>query len=109
MPSRRPRAWVNDGDLAGLATEKDPLIGGQRRHRHLHHPRKPFRRQVKGLPRFVATRAGEYCFIPGIRALQWIAEGQRGSGTNPTKSDPVRPQEDAGFLPGLDAADRARC
>jgi hypothetical protein len=31
---------------------------------------------VKGLPRFVTTRAGEYCFIPGIRALQWIAEGQ---------------------------------
>jgi hypothetical protein len=38
-------------------------------------PRKPFRRRVKGLPRFVITRGGEYFFIPGIRALQWIAEG----------------------------------
>jgi hypothetical protein len=25
------------------------------------------------------------------------------------ESDPVRPQEDAGFLPRPDAADRARC
>jgi hypothetical protein len=38
-------------------------------------PRKPFRRRVKGLPRLVTTRDGEDCFLPGIRALQWIAEG----------------------------------
>jgi hypothetical protein len=32
---------------------------------------------VKGLPRFVTTRGSEYFFfIPGMRALQGIAEGQ---------------------------------
>jgi hypothetical protein len=39
-------------------------------------PRKPLRRRVKGLPRFVITRGGEYVFLPGIRAPPWIAEGQ---------------------------------
>jgi len=28
------RVWVNDGDLVGLGTEKDPFDRGQRRHRH---------------------------------------------------------------------------
>jgi hypothetical protein len=72
-------------------------------------PRKPLRRRVKGLPRLVTTRAGQYCFIPGIRALPWIAEASEGPAQYRTKSDPVRPEEDAGFLPRPDAADRARC
>ena len=70
------RVWVNDGDLVGLGTEKDPLIGANDGTGTFTIPRKPLRRRVKGLPRFVITRVGEYCFIPGIRALQWIAEGQ---------------------------------
>ena len=28
----------------------------------------------EGLPRFVVTRGGEYCFMPGLRALRWLAE-----------------------------------
>jgi ABC transporter len=73
-------------------------------------PRKPFRRRVKGLPRFVTTRAGEYCFIPGIRTLRWIAEGQwRGPAYYRTKSDPVRLEEDAGFLPRRDGTGQSRC
>ena len=70
------RAWVNDDDFVGLGTEKDPLIGANDGTGTLTIPRKPFRRRVKGLPRLVTTRAGESCFIPGIRALQWTAEGQ---------------------------------
>jgi hypothetical protein len=34
------------------------------------------KRDLRGAPRFVITRSGEYLFIPGIRALQWSAEGQ---------------------------------
>lgn len=29
---------------------------------------------LQGLPRFVITRGGEYCFMPGLKALQWLAE-----------------------------------
>jgi hypothetical protein len=32
------------------------------------------RRRVLGLPRFVITRGGEYCFLPGLRALRWLAD-----------------------------------
>jgi hypothetical protein len=70
------RVWVNDGDLVGLGTEKDPLIEANDGTGTFTIPHKPLRRRLKGLPRFVTTRAGEDCFIPGIRALQWIAEGQ---------------------------------
>jgi hypothetical protein len=70
------RVWVNDGDLVGLGTEKDPLIEANDGTGTFTIPHKVLRRRLKGLPRFVTTRAGEDCFIPGIRALQWIAEGQ---------------------------------
>lgn len=68
------RVWINDGDFVGLGAEKDPLIGANDGTGTFTIPRKPLRRRVKGLPRFVTTRGGEYFFIPGIRALRWLAE-----------------------------------
>jgi hypothetical protein len=29
---------------------------------------------LRGLPQFVLTRGGEYCFMPSLRALRWLAE-----------------------------------
>jgi hypothetical protein len=37
-------------------------------------PKKPIRRHLKGLPAFVVNRGGEYCFMPGLRALRWLAD-----------------------------------
>jgi hypothetical protein len=37
-------------------------------------PEKPVRRRLQNLPSFVVTRGGEYCFLPGLRALRWLAE-----------------------------------
>ena len=37
-------------------------------------PKHPIRRRLQQLPRFVITKGGEYCFVPGIRALNWLAE-----------------------------------
>ncbi len=31
------------------------------------------RRRLAALPRFVNTRGGEYFFVPGKRALAWLA------------------------------------
>jgi hypothetical protein len=28
---------------------------------------------VAELPQFVVNRGGEYCFMPGLRALRWLA------------------------------------
>jgi hypothetical protein len=36
-------------------------------------PQRPLRRRLKGLPQFVIMRGGEYCFMPGLRALGWLA------------------------------------
>ena len=36
-------------------------------------PRKPLRKRFQGIPQFVVTRGGEYCFMPGLRALRWLS------------------------------------
>ena len=35
---------------------------------------KPIPRRLKGLSRFVVTKGGEYAFMPGLRALRWLAD-----------------------------------
>ncbi len=37
-------------------------------------PEQPVRRRLQNLPSFVVTRGGEYCFVPGLRALRWLAD-----------------------------------
>ena len=67
------REWVNDGRFIGAPAEKDPLVsssGG----REFTIPNQPIRRHLKGLPAFVVNRGGEYCFMPGLRALRWLAD-----------------------------------
>ncbi|WP_274911162.1 Dyp-type peroxidase [Streptomyces sp. WZ-12] len=66
--------WANDGDFVGLGTEKDPLIGDNDGTGTFTIPRHPVRRRLQQLPRFALTKGGEYLFMPGIRALNWLAE-----------------------------------
>jgi len=65
--------WVTDGNFIGHGTEQDPLIGNNEGEGVFTIPRAPVRRRLHGLPRFVYVRGGEYCFMPGLRALRWIA------------------------------------
>lgn len=65
--------WVTDGNFISHGTEQDPLIGNNDGEGVFTIPRTPVRRRLHGLPRFVSVRAGEYCFMPGLRALRWIA------------------------------------
>ena len=37
-------------------------------------PNQPIRHHLKGLPAFVVNRGGVYCFMPGLRALRWLAD-----------------------------------
>jgi deferrochelatase/peroxidase EfeB len=66
--------WANDGNFTGLSTEKDPLAGNNVGTGTFTIPKRPIRRRLQQLPRFVATTGGEYLFMPGIRALNWLAE-----------------------------------
>jgi deferrochelatase/peroxidase EfeB len=65
--------WVNDGKFIGAPGEKDPFIGGNDDGQFTV-PRQPIRRRLQGLPAFVVNRGGEYGFMPGLRALRWLAD-----------------------------------
>jgi Dyp-type peroxidase family len=64
--------WINDGVFIGADHDRDPILGSHEINFTL--PRKPARKRLQGIPRFVVTRGGEYCFMPGLRALRWLGE-----------------------------------
>lgn len=73
-------AWIAGAKFAGLADETDPLLGnreplaGGRATAHFTRPRAgSLPERIEGLPRFVTVRGGAYFFLPGIRALRFIA------------------------------------
>jgi Dyp-type peroxidase family len=66
--------WVNDGLFFGARGEQDPLAGPHDGSGRFTIPQRPIRRRLENLPRFVVNRGGEYCFLPGLRALRWIAD-----------------------------------
>lgn len=66
--------WINDGVFFGAGDAKDPIVGSNSKDDSFTVPRRPVRRRLQGLPRFVVTRGGEYGFLPGLRALRWLAD-----------------------------------
>jgi Dyp-type peroxidase family len=66
--------WMNDGVFIGSPTEKDPVTGANDGTGAFTQPRRPVRRRLQGLPRFVITRGGEYCFMPSLAALRWLGD-----------------------------------
>jgi Dyp-type peroxidase family len=73
-------AWIASPKFNGLTDESDPLLGNRvplpgnsaTDVFSLPRPDGPARR-VTGLPQFVTVRGGAYFFLPGIRALRYIA------------------------------------
>ena len=66
--------WMNDGRFFGGGATKDPIAGANSGADGYSFPRRPLAMRIKGLSRFVLTRGGEYCFLPGLRALRWLGE-----------------------------------
>ena len=66
--------WLNDGKFIGAPDEKDPLAGTNDGSSRFTIPQQPVRRRMQGLPAFVVNRGGEYCFMPSLPALRWLAE-----------------------------------
>jgi Dyp-type peroxidase family len=66
--------WMNDASFFGGGDAKDPVAGANSGEDTYSFPRRPLAMRLKGLSRFVVTRGGEYCFLPGLRALQWLGE-----------------------------------
>lgn len=65
--------WINDGVFFGGGGDKDPVVGSGSTPINFTQPRKPVRKRLQGIPRFVVNRGGEYCFMPGLRGLRWLA------------------------------------
>jgi Dyp-type peroxidase family len=63
--------WLGGGEFLGLGDAQDPVVGAGG---DFAIPRRPIPRRLKGLPQFVVTRGGEYAFMPGLRALRWLAD-----------------------------------
>ena len=66
--------WINDGAFLGLGDTKDPVVGSLEVRGSFSIPRRPVPRRMHALSGFVVTRGGEYAFMPGLRALHWLAE-----------------------------------
>jgi Dyp-type peroxidase family len=67
------QTWLNNVTFGGLENEIDPLIGSQSEGAWMTVPKEPFRRRIKGIERYVTTKGGAYCFLPGLRALRYLA------------------------------------
>ena len=65
--------WVNDRNFHELGNERDPFIGNQDGTLDYKIPKRPIRKTITGLPAFTTVRGGAYFFLPGIKALRYLA------------------------------------
>ena len=68
-------SWVNDPSFNGLVDTEDPLVGPRLDGPATFTvPTDPVSRRVPGLPQLVQVRGGAYFFLPGLRALRYLAD-----------------------------------
>ncbi len=65
--------WINDRSFHELSNEHDPICGSQDGRLDFTVPRRPIRKVYKGIPAFTTLRGGGYFFLPGLRALRYLA------------------------------------
>jgi Dyp-type peroxidase family len=67
-------SWVNNPKFDELYDEPDPVVGYHPEGaNNFSIPAEPVRLRYKNLPQFVTTRGGGYFFMPGLRALRFLA------------------------------------
>jgi deferrochelatase/peroxidase EfeB len=71
--------WTNDPTFHELENERDPIFGTQDGTFDMTIPNRPIRKKIKGLPAFTTIRGGAYFFLPGIKALRYLASLNAGS------------------------------
>jgi len=71
--------WINNPKFKGLYEERDPLVANHQNPQDsshtgtfcIHH--NGLRTRITGIPEFVKVKGGAYFFIPGLRALRYLA------------------------------------
>ncbi len=75
------QTWLNNPKFAGLYHERDPLVATAKDdddpRADLTMQGTPVRGKLAGLPRFVTNRGGGYFFLPGKKAIAWLAARKR--------------------------------
>jgi len=71
--------WTNDPNFHQLGNDRDPFLGTQDGTFDMTIPKRPIRKKIKGLPAFTTVRGGAYFFLPGIKALRYLATLSSGS------------------------------
>jgi deferrochelatase/peroxidase EfeB len=67
------QTWLNNPTFNGLDNDKDPIVGDNDGNGDMTMQAEPVDYHVHGLPRFVTVKGGGYFFLPGIRALRFLA------------------------------------
>jgi Dyp-type peroxidase family len=65
--------WINDRNFHELGNERDPIIGNQDGTLEYKIPKRPIRKKITGLPAFTTVKGGAYFFLPGLKALRYLA------------------------------------
>ena len=65
--------WINDRNFNDLGNERDPIIGAQDGTLEFKIPKRPIRKKIVGLPAFTTVKGGAYFFLPGLKALGYLA------------------------------------
>jgi Dyp-type peroxidase family len=65
--------WANWPNFHELGNERDPIIGNQDGTFEFKIPKRPIRKKITGLPTFTTVKGGAYFFLPGIKALRYLA------------------------------------
>ncbi len=71
--------WVHFHKFGGLNNDADPIIGNHFREGELvtdefSLPRYPVRKRFNKLPNFTKVKGGAYFFVPGMRAIKFLAK-----------------------------------
>ncbi len=77
------RAWLHSANFAGLFRDGDPISAARRtgdnQNDEFTCQATPLRRKYKAMPQFTTLVGGAYFFLPGLRALRFIARYSGGS------------------------------
>ena len=65
--------WVNDKNFHELGNERDPMGGHHDGTLEFKIPKRPIRKKITGLPSFTTVKGGAYFFVPGLKALAYLA------------------------------------
>jgi Dyp-type peroxidase family len=65
------QTWLTSPKFAGLFDQPDPVVSGPG---SFSIPALPVRLRLEAVPRFVTVRGGAYLFLPGLRAVRYLAQ-----------------------------------